>query len=80
MDKQQKGGQGRGASEKSPSNITEYLQGIDFPCWRQEVVDHAEENGAGKDMLRILRGMPDQEFSSIADVTKAYNKAQQKAA
>ena len=65
----------RGMGGQSPSNITHHLKGIDFPADKDELLRHAEENGAGQAILDVLSEMPDDEYESMADVTKAYREA-----
>lgn len=46
------------------------LKGIDFPASRDDLERHAKDNGAEDDVLEVIRNMPDQEYGSMADVTK----------
>ncbi|WP_110650771.1 DUF2795 domain-containing protein [Salinicola peritrichatus] len=60
----------RGLGGQSPANITHHLKGIDFPASRADIEKQAKENGAEDDVMEIIRQLPDQEYGSMADVTK----------
>lgn len=62
----------RGVGGDSPANVSTYLKGIDFPADRDQLVRHAEQNGAESDVLNIVKQMPEQEYGNMADVMKAY--------
>ncbi len=64
----------RGVGGHSPANITHHLKGIDFPARRQDLERHAKKNGAGDDVLELIRAMPDQEYKNMADVMKGYGQ------
>jgi predicted secreted protein len=53
---------------RSPANITHFLDGLDFPATKDELIDHAEDNNAPQEVLDVLEQLPDQEYSSMADV------------
>jgi hypothetical protein len=64
----------RGVGGHSPANITHHLKGIGFPASKQDLEKQAKDNGADKEVLETIRGMPGDRFESIADVMKAYGK------
>ena len=51
------------------SELQQYLDGIEFPVSRDELVDYAQSNGAGEDMVSQLEQLPDREYGSMAEVT-----------
>jgi Protein of unknown function (DUF2795) len=65
-------GRGGGASL---GNVTQSLSGINFPCQKENLIEHAEQNGAKNEMLELLRHMPEGIYNSMADVMKGYGKA-----
>lgn len=65
----------RGLSGQSPANVTAHLRGVDFPANRQDLLNQAKNNGAEQDVLEVIKNLPDNEYRTMADVTKAYNKA-----
>ena len=58
----------RGMGGRSPANIAHFLEGIDFPASKDDLVNHAEDNNAPQEVIDILENLPDQEYTSMADV------------
>ena len=65
----------RGDGGHSPVNVTHYLKGIDFPARRADVLRHAKQNHAEKELLDGIAAMPDQQYANMADVTKGFGKS-----
>jgi hypothetical protein len=59
---------------KSPANVAQYFSGIDFPCEKEDLIEHAEQNGAPDEVLEVLNDMPEEEYSNMAEVMKSYGK------
>lgn len=55
--------------------IAQSLHGIDFPCNKQGLVEHARRNNADQDVVNVIQKMPDAEYTSIADVFKGVGEA-----
>ncbi|HNY64020.1 MAG TPA: DUF2795 domain-containing protein [Deltaproteobacteria bacterium] len=51
--------------------VWEYIQGIQFPKGREEVVSHARSRNAPGDVVEMLSRLPDRQFESAADVLTA---------
>lgn len=66
----------RGLGGQSPANVTHHLSGIDFPASRSDLEQHAKDNGAENDVLDVIRQMPDQQYGSMADVTKGVGEVE----
>lgn len=58
----------RGMSGRSPANIASFLEGLEFPASKDEVVDYAEDNNAPQEIIDVLEQLPDQEFLSMTDI------------
>lgn len=58
----------RGMGGRSPADILNFLEGIDFPASKEELVDHAEDNNAPQEVIDVLEQLPDQQFMSLADI------------
>ena len=56
----------------SPISVTGYLKGIHFPASRDDLVAQAKKNHAGKDVLEQIAALPEGDFKTVADVTKAF--------
>ncbi|MBE7376253.1 DUF2795 domain-containing protein [Pseudomonas lopnurensis] len=65
----------RGVGGESPANLATYLKGIDYPARRDDLVKHAQQNGAEEAVLNVLKNMPEQEYDNMADVMKGYGDA-----
>ncbi|MBD2090910.1 DUF2795 domain-containing protein [Microcoleus sp. FACHB-1515] len=55
----------------NPIELQKHLKGLDYPASKEDVINHAEKNGADKDMKSILEQLPDEEFETPTDVNKA---------
>ena len=55
----------------SPAQIQKFLAGVDYPCEKQELLDHAEEQGADESVLTAIRDLPVDSFNSPNDVSEA---------
>ena len=65
----------RGQTGHSPANVTRHLSGIDFPAGKQDLVKHAQGNGADDEVIDVLNRMPDREYGNMADVMKGFGEA-----
>ena len=66
----------RGVGGESPANVTTFLKGIDYPARKEQLVKHAQQNGAESSVIDVLQNMPDQEYDNMADVMKGYGETQ----
>ncbi|PCC71996.1 Protein of unknown function [Nannocystis exedens] len=58
-------------TKASPIELTHQLRGIDFPVGKKELIRYARDNNADEAVLRQMESMPDQEYRSMRDVTRA---------
>ncbi len=65
----------RGVGGESPANVATYLKGIDYPANKQDLLQHARQNGAEQDVVDVLERMPEQQYGNMADVRKGYGEA-----
>jgi hypothetical protein len=61
-------------------NMTKHLQGIDFPCSKQDLIRHAKQHGLDQSVLDMLERLEDREYESMKEVMKEYGKNYPKAA
>jgi hypothetical protein len=52
-----------------------YLKGIDYPSRKGDLIHKAQENQAPRDVIDLLIDLPDWEFRSIGDITKALGES-----
>jgi hypothetical protein len=59
----------------NPAQVEKCLNGIDFPCDKQEIVEFASQHGAN-DMVRdALNNLPDKNYESTTAVNKALGES-----
>ncbi|MEV0397392.1 DUF2795 domain-containing protein [Polymorphospora rubra] len=46
-----------------------YLDGLEFPASRQEMIRHALRNGADRPVLDLLRTLPDTDYKTSGEFT-----------
>lgn len=63
---------------KSTGTIAQTLSGIDFPADKNKLVEYARKNKADKDVIQVLEGMPDEQYTSMADVFKGVGMSEKK--
>jgi hypothetical protein len=67
-----------GSGGLSSVNVTRHMQGMHFPASKDDLLLRARDNGAGQDMLEVLESLPEgQEFETLADVVRAFGRADQ---
>jgi hypothetical protein len=55
----------------SPIDIQKALSGMDYPASKDQIVQHAEQNGADDDVLEALRGIEDREYDGPSGVSSS---------
>ena len=55
----------------NPIQIQKYLKGVGYPASKDDLIFHAEEQGADDEVLDLLEQLPDQEYETPAEVSKA---------
>lgn len=59
----------------SAAKVSQFLEGLDFPANKQQVIDFAMDNNAPQDVLDILRQMPEGKYFSMAGIWEAIGRA-----
>lgn len=55
----------------NPVQVQKFLKGMDYPANKQEVLHHAKQQGADENVCSTLEQLPDEDFETPADVSKA---------
>jgi hypothetical protein len=55
----------------SPIDIQKALGGMDYPAKKEEIIEHAQQNGASDDVIKALQGIEDREYEGPSGVSKA---------
>ncbi|GAB4207846.1 MAG: DUF2795 domain-containing protein [Roseiflexaceae bacterium] len=60
----------------NPIQLQKYLKGVDYPANKAAILKAAEEHGADENMRATLERLPDEEFKTPAEVSKAVGQIQ----
>lgn len=52
------------------ARVDMFIDDIDFPCNKDDLIEHAKSNGAPKDVLQLLDQFPDKEYASTFDLAR----------
>jgi hypothetical protein len=55
----------------NPIQIQKHLKGMDYPATKEELLEHAKQNGADRDAQSVLEQLPEDEYETPAEVSKA---------
>lgn len=60
----------------NPIQLQKFLKGMDYPASRDELIEQARQNGADEEAISTLEQLPDEEFQTPAEVSKAVGEIQ----
>ena len=60
----------------NPVQLQKYLGGIDYPVSKDDLLRHAEQNGADEEVRQTLQDLPADRFNSPNDVSEAAGKVE----
>lgn len=55
----------------NPIQLQKYLKGIDYPASKEDLSKHAQQQGADENAISALKELPDEQYETPADVSKA---------
>jgi hypothetical protein len=55
----------------SPIDIQKALSGLDYPATKDQILQHAEQNGADQEIVDALRQIDDREYEGPSGVSSA---------
>lgn len=55
----------------NPVQLQKYLKGMDYPARKQDLIQHAQKHGADEKVQSTLEQLPDEEYETPTDVSKA---------
>ena len=59
-------------AKANPVEIQKHLKGVDYPADKQELIQHARQQGADQEIISLLEKLPDkEEYENPADLNKA---------
>ena len=56
------------------TEIEKSLKGINFPANKQNLVQQAKKNRAGRNVINAIENLPEEKFNSPTDVAKAWGE------
>lgn len=59
-----------GQAEDPALSITTHLDAVEYPVWREQLVRAAEDNGAGVDIINVLKFLPRSRYESKEEVMR----------
>jgi hypothetical protein len=60
-------------STPNPIQMQKFLGGMEYPAGRDDIVEHARQNGADDDVLEHLRSLPDRNYDGPNAVSKEFS-------
>lgn len=58
-------------AKANPVQIQKHLKGVDYPASKQELIQHAQQQGADQKIISLLEQLPeDEEYENPTDVNK----------
>lgn len=60
----------------NPIQVQKYLSGVDYPASKQELIKHAEQQGADEGVRSALEQMPGETYKTPAEVSEAIGKVE----
>jgi hypothetical protein len=60
----------------NPIQLQKHLKGMDYPASKEDLLNHAKKQGADENALSVLEQLPDEEYETPADVSKAVGEVE----
>ena len=77
---QQKGGRASaqpGHGAVSAAEVEKYIGGIDFPCDKNQLVNHARQKGAPQEVMDLMNQFPEKQYGSAVGVARGISDVKQ---
>ncbi len=58
-------------AEINPIQVEKFLKGVDYPADKSALLQKAEQNGADQNVREALQKLPEQQYKSPTDISKA---------
>ncbi|NJN86524.1 MAG: DUF2795 domain-containing protein [Leptolyngbyaceae cyanobacterium SL_7_1] len=55
----------------NPIQLQKFLKGMNYPASKEELIEHAKQHDADENALKTLEQLPEDEYETPADVSKA---------
>lgn len=54
----------------NPVQVQKFLEGLDYPATKEQIISHAKEHGADDNVVETLEQIPDREYEGPVGITK----------
>jgi hypothetical protein len=61
-------------AQANPVEIEKCLKGVNYPAKKNDLIKHAQQQGANQDVIATLKELRDANFNSPVDVSKAVSE------
>lgn len=61
-------------TEASPAAVVDFLEGVQYPCSKAEILEHVMRKGAPQAEVEALRRLPDQQYYDLAQVIDHFSR------
>ena len=58
----------------NPVQVQKFLKGVDYPASKQDLLSHAQQQGADESVRATLEQLPDKTYETPVDVSEAIGK------
>lgn len=55
----------------NPIQLQKHLKGMNYPASKKALIEHAKKHGADENVNSVLEQIPDEEYETPAEVSKA---------
>lgn len=52
------------------SSVANFIKDAEFPAWKQDLINLAEDHHAPEKVIEALEKLPDMEFNNVGEVTE----------
>ncbi|HET8575334.1 MAG TPA: DUF2795 domain-containing protein [Candidatus Paceibacterota bacterium] len=59
------------ANTASAAQVQQYLENVSYPCSKDDLIDAARNEGADEEVMDLLQSLPEGEYHSPIDISKA---------
>lgn len=64
----------RNSDKANPIAVERYLKGVDYLASKHDLTQCAEQNNAPEDIMDIINQLPEQQYQSPVDISKAVGR------
>jgi hypothetical protein len=68
--KEAHGKEAGGGHAPAPIQVQKYLSGLDYPVDKQQIIEKAKAEGAGKEVMAALEQLPERQYDSPVSVSR----------